>query len=252
MKHSEHMDDHLKSLSDVSDYRVESGDPDPRGYAIETADGRAIGRVDDLVIDTQAMKVRYLVVDPSGVPGDTSSGGRHVLVPVADVEVREDTRRVVANRFTGSEQTWPREGAASVAGREHAGDSDRTRMTRTEEELEIGKREVNRGEVSVGKHVETEHVSQPVTRRREEVVVERRPVEKGTRADAKFRDDEIRVPITEEEIVVDKRPVVREELVVGKRVVEEKDTVEADLRREKFDIDERVRDDRNPTGRHKE
>ncbi len=48
------------------------------------------------------------------------------------------------------------------------------------------------------------------------------------------------MPLTEEEVVVEKRPVVKEELVVGKRVVEERDVVEADVRREKFDIDDNV------------
>lgn len=116
--------------------------------------------------------------------------------------------------------------------------SDHTRsITRSEEELNIGKREVSRGDARVSKHVETEHVSQPVTRRREEVVIERRPVDAGARADASIGNDETRVPLMEEEVVVDKRAVVKEELVIGKRSVEERDTVEADLRREKFDID---------------
>ena len=99
---------------------------------------------------------------------------------------------------------------------------------------------MSRGEGRVSKHVETEHVSEPVTRRREELVVERRPVEAGARADASISDDEIRVPLMEEELVVEKRPVVKEELVVGKRIVEERDTVEADVRREEFDIDDKT------------
>ena len=45
------------------------------------------------------------------------------------------------------------------------------------------------------------------------------------------------MPLMEEEVVVEKRPVVKEELVIGRRVVEERDTVEAEVRREKFDID---------------
>jgi uncharacterized protein (TIGR02271 family) len=49
------------------------------------------------------------------------------------------------------------------------------------------------------------------------------------------------VPLTEEELVVEKRPVVKEELVIGKRVVEDRDTVETELRREEFDIDENTR-----------
>ena len=41
----------------------------------------------------------------------------------------------------------------------------------------------------------------------------------------------------EEEVIVEKRPVVKEELVVGKRIVEDGDVVETEVRKEQFDID---------------
>ena len=223
----EQFGDNLKLISDVSNYKIEKGDPDPRGYRVIHIDGRPIGVVDDLLIDTAAMKVRYLVVDPEETSAGTQGSGS-ILVPVEDVDVRSDSRQVVARRFTGQEQRW-----TAQRGTER----DSARLTRAEEELQIGKQEVTRGEARIGKHVETEHVSEPVTRRREEVVVERRPVEAGARADASISEDEVRVPLTEEEIIVEKRPVVKEELVVGKRQVEERETVEADLRREEFDIE---------------
>ena len=109
------------------------------------------------------------------------------------------------------------------------------RLTRSEEELHVGKREVERG-ARVGKRVETEHVREPVTRRREEVFVETRPVEPGARASA-IGEGEIRVPLKEEELVVEKRPVVKEEAVIGKRVVEDREVIEDDLKRERIDID---------------
>ena len=251
MNRNEHLGQHLKSLNDVHDYRVEKGDPDPRGYTLETSDGRTIGRVDDLVIDTEVMKVRYLVVERDDSLGDDADES-HILVPVDDVDVRTDARRVIANRFTGSEQTWSHQHTDTDTSARTARATEDNRITRSEEELEIGKREVSRGEARIGKHVETEHVSEPVTRRREEVVIERRPVETGARADASLHDDEIRVPLMEEELVVDKRAVVKEELVVGKRIVEERDTVEADLRREEFDVDERTQTERGRTPRRTE
>jgi uncharacterized protein (TIGR02271 family) len=224
----------FKPMSEVHGYEIEKGDPDPRGYMVATPDGRTIGRVDDLIIDTAAMKVRYLVVERS----DNATATGHILVPVESVEVRSGSEQVITNQFTGQEQAWTdREWTSRNRDREsQIHERDRERLTRSEEELQIGKREVSRGEARIGKRVETEHVSQPVTRRREEVVVERRPVEAGARADASISEDEIRVPLTEEEVIVEKRPVVKEELIVGKRVVEERDTVEADLRREEFDV----------------
>lgn len=236
--HDRDLGDNLRPLSEISSYTIEKGDPDPRGHTVISGDGRRIGEVEDLIVDTSAMKVRYLVVDldKHAARGDLSSGS--VLLSPDDVELRGDSHQVIARSYTGREAAYTRgpSHAAASAERDRTSDHRRT-LTRTEEELHVDKREVNRGEVRVGKHVETEHVSQPVSRRRDEVVVERRPVEGGARAQADISEDEIRMPITEEELVVEKRPVVKEELVIGKRTVEEQDTVEADLRKEKFDID---------------
>jgi hypothetical protein len=49
-------------------------------------------------------------------------------------------------------------------------------------------------------------------------------------------DDEVVVPIVEEEIVVEKRPVVKEELRIRKDVVEAEGIVEEDVRKEEVDI----------------
>lgn len=45
-----------------SGYKVAEGDPDVRGWDVMDRDGGRIGEVDDLLIDTRAMKVRYLEV----------------------------------------------------------------------------------------------------------------------------------------------------------------------------------------------
>jgi len=37
-----------------------SGDPDVRGWDARSADGKRIGAVDDMLIDTAATEVRYL------------------------------------------------------------------------------------------------------------------------------------------------------------------------------------------------
>jgi uncharacterized protein (TIGR02271 family) len=114
-------------------------------------------------------------------------------------------------------------------------------MTRSEEELAIGKRQVQAGEVAVRKTVDTEHVTERVPVRREEVTVERRPVSAADVGSADIGEDRIVVPVTEEEVVVEKRPVVKEEVVLRTRTVEDTEDVEADLRRERIDVDERGR-----------
>ena len=226
--------EHLRPLSELGSYKVEKGDPDPRGWTVVAGEGRRIGVVEDLIVDTRAMKIRHLIVDLDG-DGATSSSDSTVLLDVNDVDVDSGRREVSARRYgaTGFDAS---SGAYAYA-RQSGVENDQATLTRSEEELRIGKREVARGEVRIGKHVETERVSEPITTRREEVVIERRPVEAGARADASIADDEIRIPLMEEEVVVEKRPVVKEELVVGKRAVEEQEIVEADVRREEFDID---------------
>ena len=122
-------------------------------------------------------------------------------------------------------------------------DDDREeRITLSEEELAVGKRRVQAGEVRLNKTIETEHVSEEVPVMREEVVVERHPVTDGMRADnVEIGEDEITIPVTEEEVVAEKRAVVKEEIVARKHEVEENRTVEADLRQERVDIDDQTR-----------
>ena len=53
-------------LDQLDDFRVASGDPDVRGWEVVGSDGGKIGEVDELLVDTRAMKVRYLDVDLDG------------------------------------------------------------------------------------------------------------------------------------------------------------------------------------------
>jgi stress response protein YsnF len=48
------------------------------------------------------------------------------------------------------------------------------------------------------------------------------------------------VPVVEEEVVVDKRPVVKEEIRVRKDVVEDEQVVEEDVRKEEVDVDDQT------------
>jgi len=233
--HHTHSEDQLRPLSEFGNLTVEKDDPDPRGWSVVGNDGHPIGTVVDLLVDTTAMKVRQLVIDATDAPGQS-----HITVDVEQVDLRPHAREVFVRGHAGA--GFDRASANQYTGTTHsagasAGEGER-RLTRTEEELQIGKREVSRGEARIGKHVETERVSEPVTRRREEVVIERRPVDASAAADAStIGEAEVRIPLMEEEVVVEKRPIVKEELVVGKRVVEERQVVEADVRREQFDVE---------------
>ena len=73
----------------------------------------------------------------------------------------------------------------------------------------------------------------------------RKPRHREIAATPEFVDEEIVVPIVEEEIVVEKRPVVKEEIRIRKQVVEEVEVVEEDLRKEEVEIDDQTHRDRD-------
>jgi uncharacterized protein (TIGR02271 family) len=116
-------------------------------------------------------------------------------------------------------------------------DRDELRVQRTEEELAAGTREVEAGSMKVRKRVRTDREQIEVPTRHEEVSVERVPVE-GDASEAEIGDDEVVVPVTEEEVVVGKRPVVKEEVRIRKDVVEDTEIVEEDVRREEIDVED--------------
>lgn len=115
---------------------------------------------------------------------------------------------------------------------------DRKRLQLREEELVATKERVKAGEVRVRKDVVTEEKTIEVPVTREEVVIERHPVS-GRPTTGEIKDgEEIRIPVTEEEVRVEKRPVVKEEITVGKKRVQDTETVRDTVRREEARIDE--------------
>lgn len=110
-----------------------------------------------------------------------------------------------------------------------------------EERLIADKTRVKTGEVSIGKHVETDRANVSVPVEKERVVIERTtPTDAGRRASAgevNFREGEVaRVDVYEETPEIRKEAVLREEVKVKKVV--ETDTVEVqeNLRREELDV----------------
>ncbi|MGI8510060.1 MAG: DUF2382 domain-containing protein [Gemmatimonadaceae bacterium] len=120
--------------------------------------------------------------------------------------------------------------------------TDNVRLTRSEEELVVSKRQVKAGEVDLKKTVETEHVSKSVPLMHEEIEVERHAIS-GDAADrnVEIGEQDIRIPLKAEEAVVGKRVVGKEEIVVTKHATENTKNVEADLRKERIDIDKQGR-----------
>jgi sporulation protein YlmC with PRC-barrel domain len=89
----------LASLDEMNDFKVAEGFPDPRGWDVKTADGRTIGKVKDLLVDKQAMRVKLLEVELR----DEFASGRddvRVHVPVASARLDDDHDDVIVDLAT--------------------------------------------------------------------------------------------------------------------------------------------------------
>jgi len=107
-----------------------------------------------------------------------------------------------------------------------------------EEELHARKQPVETGEVGVRKEVHTEHKTLEVPVRKEEVIVERETPTERLPAGSDIRsEEEIRVPVTEEQVTVEKTPVVKEEVTVGKQAVQDTEQVAGDVREEEIRVE---------------
>lgn len=108
-----------------------------------------------------------------------------------------------------------------------------------EEELQVGKRDVERGGVRVRTYVTETPVREEVNLREEHVTVERHPVDRpATSADINaFEEGVIEVTERAEEAVVQKTARVVEEVTVGKEVENRTETIEETVRRKDVDVE---------------
>ena len=122
--------------------------------------------------------------------------------------------------------------------RRGASEREEATVSLSEEQLKIGKRQVEAGGVRLRKIVRTEVVNQPVELQREDVVVERVPARGDAQARGKsFEQEEIYIPLRREEAVVQKEAHVREEVRVRKRSETQRQTVQEKVRKEDVEID---------------
>jgi uncharacterized protein (TIGR02271 family) len=129
---------------------------------------------------------------------------------------------------------------------------DQQRLQLLGETLRVHKDRVQRGAVKLRKEVvsERQNVEVPVTR--EEVVIERRPAEGRPTARTDFEDGkEIKVPLSEDRVRVEKRPIVREEVAVGKREVQSTRNVSDDVKHEELRVEKEGDVNVDQTGQRK-
>ena len=118
----------LGRLNDLDEFKVADGFPDPRGWDVKTSDGQKIGKVGDLIVDTQQMRVRYVDVEldrslgqrardaatPGDQGGDLQEG--HTLLPIGNVQLDDQHDDVVVSGYTLDQVAGlPRYGGQSIS-----------------------------------------------------------------------------------------------------------------------------------------
>ncbi|MDQ1523371.1 MAG: hypothetical protein QOE47_1295 [Pyrinomonadaceae bacterium] len=130
--------------------------------------------------------------------------------------------------------------APRAAARTAASPQNQVSVPVVEEQLQVGKREVERGGVRVETHITEKPVEENVELREEHVNVERRPVDytfHGTESEA-FKESLVEIREAYEELVVNKKARVVEEVVVNKDVEQRTETVHETLRRTDVNVEQ--------------
>jgi uncharacterized protein (TIGR02271 family) len=172
-------------------------------------------------------------------------GGRTIVTVKADG--RYDEARTILHSF-GAYDMETRDNASArpaqtgrsvkTANAETRRPSDADNLELREEELRARKERTDAGTVQIGKDIVTEHRSIDVPVTHEEVIVERRPVDRRPADRPVGDDEEIEVELYREEVTAEKRPVVYEEVELQKRTVQDTEHVEADVQREVAEVNQ--------------
>jgi uncharacterized protein (TIGR02271 family) len=215
-----------------------------RGAPVYDAAGEKIGEVEEIFYEINTNRPEWVGI------GTGFFGTKRVLVPLESAELREDGLYVPYEQDYVkdspdidsdeiSEQTeqelyayYQLKAPSQKKGR----GKGKQEVTRSEEELQVGKRAVEAGSVRLRKSVETEPVDVDVELQRETARVTREQIDQPV-ADAELGEDDIEVPLREEKPVAQKQVVAKEKVAIEKGVERETATVSDELRKERVDVE---------------
>jgi stress response protein YsnF/sporulation protein YlmC with PRC-barrel domain len=207
--------------------------------------GDRIGSVEEIFYDTQMNEPAWVGI------GTGFLGTKRVLVPVEGARVEGDGVYVPypkdkvkdspdidsdeIDRETENELYAYYGLTGGGSGTEATGESDAS-MTRSEEELRVGKRATETGQARLRKWVETEPVSEDVELRQERATVTRERIDQPV-SGAEIGEQEVDVTLRGEEPVVDKQTVAKERVGLTKDVEVEEETVTGEVRKERVEVE---------------
>ena len=107
---------HLYYLNELSDFKVDSDDPDVRGWTVKDIDNRTVGKVDNLLVSPEKKRVLYLdievdksIIDANHDPyGKSSSevhefinkdGENHLILPIGMARLNLDEKYVYSDKL---------------------------------------------------------------------------------------------------------------------------------------------------------
>ena len=251
---------------------------DWRGRALVGQDGEKIGKVEEIYVDEQSGRPDWARIS-TGVFGNRSSfvplagatpQREDVVVQVTKSQVKDSphvdsdeelSQAQEAELFRHYGIDYTEEGSVTAVGgqpsggavgagpeagrdpvgRDVSGPETDDAMTRSEEELHLGKAERERGRARLRKYVVTEEVQRTVPVQREEVRLEREPItdanaEQVTEGPA-ISEEEHEVVLHEEEPVVEKRTVPKERVRMTKDTVTDEERISEEVRKEQIEAD---------------
>lgn len=108
---------HLYYLNELPDYKIDSDDPDVRGWPVKDVDNRVIGKVDNLLVSKERKRVVYIDVevessiidanhDPYGKPAEgnihefiNKDGENHLIIPIGLARLNTAEKYVYTDRI---------------------------------------------------------------------------------------------------------------------------------------------------------
>ena len=97
----------LRRLRDLTDFEVADDNPDVRGWVVRGNDGQALGTVFELIVDVEALKVRYLDVELDS-RFQVNEYEDHILLPIGVASLDADGDNVFVPALTAeSVRSYP-------------------------------------------------------------------------------------------------------------------------------------------------
>jgi uncharacterized protein (TIGR02271 family) len=245
-----------------------------RGRDAVDSEGGRIGSIDEIYMDAETGKPEWLAVTTglfgskvSFVPiAEASEAGGEVRLPYdkqqvkdaptaeADGELSQEEEAALYGHYglayseARSDSGLPQGQGREAVGHDTSGPTTDDAMTRSEEELRVGKAQRESGRARLRKYVVTEQVEQTVPVQREEVRLEREPITDANVGAAHdgpaISEEEHEVVLHEEEVVTEKRAVPKERVRLDKETVTDEQTVSEEIRKEQIEADGDAADSR--------